>query len=1545
MDWLFIERADFVQLLAGLAFLVLAIACIRLRDCSGVRISRGWLAGFGFVNSAQLWGFLTASRLNQNAAWEAQAGFAFLSVLCLVEVMRRSASLRFGRGRGLWIHVLWLCPAIGLLALHAREALSDDLAEAILLNAWALPMLGVVIILWRQLRASSDRSKRAMMATACVGLTAGGTVIVLPAMAWYLHWQTGHTAGSHGEWVLLQLLQAGGIICAAILLRMDSRELLVGHRRGWDARIDWLTPALVVVLAVGWVVVEKFATVARDKLHEQANATASILRERMDGRCREVECAARMLASSTSVVRAMTTGAPQDAAVANQVLDRYRDVWGLGVCFLLDTNGKGVLPSNRESPNTSVGGDYRFRPYWQQAMQGVPAQYWAFGMRSRERSFYASCPVRGEDGRILAVAVAKHTLDPLEKGFPEQAQAYVVDPHGVVFLASNKNDVLKSLWPISPMEQMAIAETKQFGLGPFEAILPATVTDGAVLTTEAGRYMAARQLLTGKDWAVVVLMQAGLVDKYRLAGMGMTALLCVLILGIDWISEQSRLADARVLASDRRFREIMESVHLAAVNVDSGGRITFCNDHLLEVTRWTREEVIGKRWVDVFVPEDSPMRSELPAKTAAGTLETYGEYEIAARSGERRLFQWTRTTMRDLRGQMVGISSVGQDVTERRRMEQALVVREREFRSLAENIPDNIARFTLDARYTYVNWRVEECLATPASQLLGKTPTECFPGSPVAEYESRIVDVARTGVPAEIEIPVPARDGTQRWHHIRLVAERNAADEITGVLTLGRDITDRKRAEEDRLAHLRFLESMDRVSRAMQGAGDIEKMMSDVLDIVLDTFQCDRAWLLYPCDPNATAWHIPMECTRPEYPGALAAGLDIPMDTDKARVCQLVLDADGPVAFGIGSEHPLPTAAATQFGYKAKLAMAIWPRSDNPYMFGLHQCSRPRIWTAAEKSLFQDFGWRLGDALTSLLAYRRLQESEARFRSISMAAQDGIIMMDHQGRISVWNKAASEMFGYSDEEAIGQSLHAMLAPERFHAAHHAAFPKFLQTGHGAAIGKIVELVGRRRDGSEFPLELSVAPVRVGENWHAVGILRDISQRKAMEDELRAAARMDRLTKLPNRALLLDRLQNAIGRHSRSADAKYAVLFLDFDRFKLVNDSLGHEVGDQLLCAIAGRLRHAVRAVDSVSCEVEGSTAARLGGDEFVILLDGLRAPEDAVVVAQRLLSVLSEPFKLGAHEVVSAASIGIVTSEFGHATAEDVLRDADTAMYEAKLAGKGRAVMFDDTMRQRVRRKVELENGLRKALELGQFLLHYQPIVSLETGAVESLEALVRWQHPELGHISPGEFVPIAEETGLIVPIGEWVFREACRQLGVWWRTLGREASPSVSINLSRNQLGQPHLPQRLGEIAREAGVEPSAIHLEVTESAITSDTKLATELLRQMKEIGFKVDMDDFGTGYSSLASLHQFPIDVLKIDRSFVVNLDRGSDFAALVNAIIMLARNLHVDVIAEGVELADQVSLLQAMDCRLAQGYFFARPMPADEVAEYLRKRLAA
>ncbi len=420
---------------------------------------------------------------------------------------------------------------------------------------------------------------------------------------------------------------------------------------------------------------------------------------------------------------------------------------------------------------------------------------------------------------------------------------------------------------------------------------------------------------------------------------------------------------------------------------------------------------------------------------------------------------------------------------------------------------------------------------------------------------------------------------------------------------------------------------------------------------------------------------------------------------------------------------------------------------------------------------------------------------------------------------------------------------------------------------------------------------------------------------------------DALTGLPNRALFVDRLERAALRTQRHPDALFAVILLDIDRFKLVNDSLGHTIGDQLLGVVARRLETSLRP---------GDTVARLGGDEFAILLEEIANVGDAVQVAQRTHAILAEPYTLDGHEVFTTASIGIALSGSESARPEDFLRDADTALHRAKALGKARHEVFDATMHTRAVTRLRIETDLRRAIERREFRLHYQPIVELPSGRLVGFEALMRWAHPDRGLVPPMEFIPVAEDTGLIVPLGEWGFGEACRQMRAWHERFSTQPPLMISVNLSGKQFVQPDLADRLDRILRETGLAPESLKIEITESVLMDNPESAALTLARFRALNVQISLDDFGTGYSSLGYLHRFPIDTLKVDRSFVNAMGREGEGSELVRTIITLAHSMDMTVVAEGVETKEQVAQLAALGCEYGQGYYFAKPMSAEDAA---------
>ncbi|MDZ8109452.1 MAG: EAL domain-containing protein [Nostoc sp. DedQUE12a] len=446
------------------------------------------------------------------------------------------------------------------------------------------------------------------------------------------------------------------------------------------------------------------------------------------------------------------------------------------------------------------------------------------------------------------------------------------------------------------------------------------------------------------------------------------------------------------------------------------------------------------------------------------------------------------------------------------------------------------------------------------------------------------------------------------------------------------------------------------------------------------------------------------------------------------------------------------------------------------------------------------------------------------------------------------------------------------------------------------------------------------------------LLTEITERKRAQSQLLHLAFHDALTGLPNRAAFINRLRHAINYSKRHPDYLFAVLFIDLDRFKLINDSLGHHKGDQFLLAIASRLELCVRSID---------TAARLGGDEFTILLEGIQDVSDAIKVAERIEQELKLPFELDGKEIFTTASIGIaLSSTVDYERPEDVLRDADTAMYRAKILGRARYELFNSNMYANALAKLQLETDLRRAIEHRELQVYYQPIVSLTSGLILGFEALLRWEHPERGLLSPTDFIPVAEETGLIFSIGKWVLNEACGQMQAWQTSYPSNSLNKISVNISLKQFFQPDLIEQIGQILQSTGLNADSLALDITESVIGENGDRVITALSQLREMGVQLSIDDFGTGYSSLRRLYNFPISLLKIDRSFISSINTKSRDLEIVEILVTLAHKLGVDVLAEGIETKEQLVLLRKLNCEYGQGHFFSVPLNSS-AAEVLIK----
>ncbi|MDJ0681412.1 MAG: EAL domain-containing protein [Xenococcaceae cyanobacterium MO_167.B52] len=560
-------------------------------------------------------------------------------------------------------------------------------------------------------------------------------------------------------------------------------------------------------------------------------------------------------------------------------------------------------------------------------------------------------------------------------------------------------------------------------------------------------------------------------------------------------------------------------------------------------------------------------------------------------------------------------------------------------------------------------------------------------------------------------------------------------------------------------------------------------------------------------------------------------------------------------------------------------------------------------------------------------AEQALRESEEQFRLTFELAPIGMAITTLNGKFQRVNQALCDALDYSQEELLRLSFSDISYSEDIE--EHQSLEKKLTVGQESAFQ--IEKRHIAKSGRIVDTLLKVVIVRnaQGKPLHFNNQIVDITERKQMERQLLHDALHDSLTGLPNRALFTDRLEHEIIRAKNQSNYLFAVLFLDLDRFKIVNDSVGHLIGDKLLIQIARRLETCINPTDTV---------ARLGGDEFTILLENIPDVNVATTIAEKIYQALKHPFNIEGYEIFTTASIGIALSSQGYEQPEAILRDADLTMYTAKEQGKARYEVFDRSMHIRAIKRLELETDLRKAIEREEFLVYYQPIVSLIKGTLVGFEALARWQHPTRKFVSPTEFIPVTEETGLIVPLGKWLLKEACKQLHSWQIQYPEYSSLKISVNLSGKQLKETFLLNTIDEVLEETGLEGQFLKLEITESLLMKNLELVNNTLLSLRKRKIQLSIDDFGTGYSSLSYLHRFPINTLKIDRSFVQEMQSERD-NSIVKTIVTLAHMLNMDVIAEGIETPYQMNQLKCLKCEHGQGYFFAKPLSKEEAEKLI------
>jgi diguanylate cyclase (GGDEF)-like protein/PAS domain S-box-containing protein len=945
--------------------------------------------------------------------------------------------------------------------------------------------------------------------------------------------------------------------------------------------------------------------------------------------------------------------------------------------------------------------------------------------------------------------------------------------------------------------------------------------------------------------------------------------------------EHKRKEDA-LRGSERRYRQMFENNRAVQLLVDPGsGEIVDANMAACDFYGYSYKELCARRIWDINVLGEEGVREEMV--NAARQERSYFVFRHMRSTGEVRDVE-VHSGPIDV-GERKLLYSIIHDITERKRAEQALLESEEQYRNIFDYASIGIYQSTVDGRFITANATLARMLGYDSvGELLSRTlANDIYVNA--ADHEYTAQQFGSSSKRHDYEVRWKKQDGTAIWVQLNAHALRSPKGTLyfEGFVY---DITERKLAEE-RLA----------ASNAQREA---------VLDAA-------------------------------------------------TRVSIIASDPDGTITvFNAGAERMLGYTAAEVIGIRSLLDLHL-PAEIEEHAAGLERefrreiggfdvlAMRPAIvgleereWTFVKKNggaatvHVAVTAIRAADgSITGFLhvatdvTERKHAEELLRKQSAAMqASMDGIGILDERLDFTYVNDALARLFGFSEaHEVIGKNLCDLYEPPEQVRFVTIIMPQVLQRGRWRG-----EAAGHRRDGAQFPQEISLTSLDGG---GFVCVVRDITERTYAEEQIKHLAYHDALTNLPNRLLFKDRVTVALS-HAQRDNSRLAVLFLDLDRFKVINDSLGHNIGDQLLQAVAARVHACVRDSD---------TLARLGGDEFTLLLPNLIRSDDAAPVAEKILDAIRQPFHIEGRDFYITTSIGISLYPEDGSDAESLIKNADTAMYQAKEQGRDNYQLFNAYVNARALQRITIEHGLRRALATEELQVHYQPIYDFRSGRISGMEALLRWTHPELGPIPPSVFIPLAESTGAMVPIGTWVLRTACAQAKEWHDSGFR--SLSLAVNLSVTQLHQGDLVERVKQILEETGVPPRLLELEITESSAMQSPETSIRTLYDLKKLGIRISLDDFGTGHSSLSYLKRFPIDTLKIDQSFVRDINSDPDTAAIVTAIIAMAHSLRLKVIAEGVELTEQANFLRRYGCDQMQGYLVKPPVPADEFVAILEQ----
>lgn len=1057
--------------------------------------------------------------------------------------------------------------------------------------------------------------------------------------------------------------------------------------------------------------------------------------------------------------------------------------------------------------------------------------------------------------------------------------------------------------------------------------------------------------------------------------------------------------------SGGKYIDLFESANDVILFVDKNAKILDINQRASELTGYTRKELLNIDIPEDLVhPEDRERMHSIFNELITGKSQVY-EVRWRAKDGHIIWFEGSSSARTSRTGKFLASRCILRNITERKQVEHELQCSENNYKRLEDNMSDIVWIMDQDTKLIHMNSSVTQILGYSVEESLNLTVKDILTPNSYQKMQ-QILDELREEIKGcknpqwtrTIELEQIRKDGSTVWVEVKANLLCNAKGEPDGILGITRDINDRKLAEQaireteqkfrilaenapDIVWQLDLTGIITYASPSVRAFGyEPEELIGHhFLDFIPAEAQDHLRLLFIKALQDHSRKHYETQLLRKDgtlvwldisyniviINGEPVAIQGIARDLTQRKIYEEALQESEERYRVLFEDNPYPmwvydidsykflavnNAAIRDYGYSYNdfMSMSIFdirPPEDIDSLcesimnFDPTQ-DRREVWHHKKKdgtiiyaeiiAKQLDFdGKNARLVIAQDVSERKRIEAYLHLQTSAInAASDQILITNNRGEIEFVNPALEQETGYTFEEILNKTP-KIFASGKQDCNYYSTLWETISTGktwHG-------EITNQRKDGSYYIEDMTITPVKNEADVieHFIAIKRNITDKKMYEKRLNHLAHHDVLTGLPNRLLLSDKLVQRFAL-ARRLNHSMAIMFLDLDRFKLVNDTLGHNIGDLLLKEVAIRLSANIRDTDIV---------ARMGGDEFIVTIGELSSTRDIAVIAQKILKALSEPFVLNGHELSISASIGISIYPQDGVDVETLVKNADTAMYRAKEQGRNRYHLFTEALNTAVIERMTLEHNMRKALERNEFLVYYQPRVNIATGKTVGMEALVRWQHKELGLISPSQFIPLAEETGLIVPISNWVLREACKQNKAW-QDAGLPPM-EIAINISARLFQQESLLLSINRVLKETGLDPRYLELELTESTLMNNSEFTIETLHQIKAMGVRVSIDDFGTGYSSLSRLKRFPVDSLKIDRSFVKDITTNADDAAVATMVVAMARSLNLKVVAEGVETLEQLQFLKSLACDEMQGYFISRPVDAEEFTQFLRNEL--